>query len=297
MKFMNFSMPGNRDVRLGAQIDGHCLDLTAANRAGQVDFETASLLKGIIHKENGVPDLEGRLAGINMDSMEEFMIPLSDVQPRPPVFHPQKIIGIGLNYRDHANEVGLEEPKEPLLFAMFASAIIGHNEEIAIPAMSQKIDYEAELGVIIGRRGRHVSSEKAVDYVAGYTIVNDVSARDLQFSDGQWIRGKSFDTFAPIGPCMASTSLLGDGDGLNIQLRLNGQTMQDSNTRNLIFKVPDLVSYISRVMTIEPGDIIATGTPAGVGFKRQPPVYLQPGDVVEIDLEGIGTLRNTVVRE
>ena len=297
MKFMNFSLPGNPDFRLGVQVDERCLDLTAAHRAGQLDFLTAALLEDVIHQENGIPDLEGRLASVDLNSLEGFTIPLSEVQPRPPVLHPQKIIGIGLNYRDHAQEVGRKEPKAPLLFAMFANAIIGHNEAIVIPAITQKVDYEAELGVIIGRRGRHVPIEKAVDYVAGYTIVNDVSARDLQSADSQWIRGKSFDTFAPMGPCMVPTSVLGDGDGLDIQLRLNGQTMQKSNTRHLIFKVPDLISYISGVMTIEPGDVISTGTPGGVGFKHDPPAFLQPGDVVEIDLEGIGTLRNTVVRE
>ena len=297
MKFMNFSLPGNPDFRLGVQVDEGCLDLTAAQRAGQFDFRTATLLEDVIHQENGIPDLEGRLASVDLNSLEGFTIPLSEIQPRPPVLHPQKIIGIGLNYRDHAKEVGGKEPTEPLLFAMFANTIIGHDEDIVIPSMSQKVDYEAELGVIIGRRGRHVPVRKALDYVAGYTIVNDVSARDLQFADNQWIRGKSFDTFAPMGPCMVPTSVLGDGDGLDIQLRLNGQTMQKSNTRHLIFNVPHLVSYISRVMTIEPGDVISTGTPGGVGFKHNPPVFLQPGDVVEIDLEGIGTLRNTVVRE
>ncbi len=163
--------------------------------------------------------------------------------------------------------------------------------------MSDQIDFEAEMGVVIGRRGRHIPVGEALDYIAGYTIVNDVSARDLQFSDNQWIRGKTFDTFAPIGPCMVTTTDLSDGDGLAIALRLNGVTMQESNTRNLIFKVPELVSYISRVLTLEPGDVIATGTPAGVGFTRTPPVFMQPGDVVEIDLEGVGTLRNRVAKE
>ena len=218
-------------------------------------------------------------------------------RPRQPVFTPQKLIGIGLNYHDHAKEVGKTLPKEPLLFAMYPNAVIGYDDTIAIPAMSDKIDYEAELGVIIGRRGRHIPVDEAVDYVAGYTIINDVSARDLQTSDSQWIRGKSFDTFAPMGPCMVGTSVLGDGDGLDIRLRLNGETMQDSNTRNLIFKVPDLVSYISRIMTLEPGDVISTGTPSGVGVGRKPQVFLKPGDVVEVEVEGIGTLRNAVIKE
>ena len=170
----------------------------------------------------------------------------------------------------------------------------GHEDAIEIPEMSKKVDYEAELGVVIGRRGRHIPVDEAVDYVAGYTVLHDVSARDLQFSDSQWIRGKTFDTFAPIGPCLVSSRILGSGAGLDIQLRLNGKTMQNSNTNNLIFNVPELIAYSSRVMTLEPGDVIATGTPSGVGFKRKPPVFLKSGDVVEIDIEGIGTLRNTV---
>jgi 2-keto-4-pentenoate hydratase/2-oxohepta-3-ene-1,7-dioic acid hydratase in catechol pathway len=160
--------------------------------------------------------------------------------------------------------------------------------------MSDQIDYEAELAVVIGRRARYVSAENAVQHVAGYTIFNDVSARDLQFSDGQWVRAKSFDTFAPMGPYLVTPDALGDGDGLDIELRLNGKTMQKSNTGNLIFKVPELVSYISKVMTLEVGDVIATGTPAGVGFVRNPQVFMKPADVVEIDIEGIGQLRNSV---
>ena len=157
------------------------------------------------------------------------------------------------------------------------------------------MDYEAELGVIIGRRARQVSRQAAPDHVAGYTIINDVSARDLQFSDGQWLRAKSFDTFAPMGPYLVTRNTLADADGLGIELRLNGKTMQKSNTRNMVFKVADLVSYISEVMTLEVGDVIATGTPGGVGFVRNPQVFMKPGDIVEIEIEGIGVLRNSVV--
>ena len=291
---MNFSTSGSDEVRLGLMVDAGCLDLRAAQL---VEQDTATRLEDILRQENGLERLEGRLASTDIASLKEFTIPSGGFRPRQPVFAPQKIIGIGLNYRDHAAEVGKEPPIEPLLFAMYPNALIGPDDEIAIPAMSDKIDYEAELGVIIGRSGRHIPVDKAIDYVAGYTIVNDVSARDLQRSDSQWIRGKSFDTFAPMGPCMVPASVLGDGDGLGIRLRLNGKTMQDSNTRNLIFNVRNLVSYISRVMTLEPGDVISTGTPAGVGVGRTPQVFLKPGDVVEIDLEQIGTLGNTVIRE
>jgi acylpyruvate hydrolase len=177
---------------------------------------------------------------------------------------------------------------------MYANAIIGPEESIVIPPMSQKIDYEAELAVVMGRRARHVSVENALDYVAGYTIVNDVSARDLQRSDGQWLRAKSFETFAPMGPYLVTKEQLGSADGLSIQLRLNGKTMQNSNTRNLLFKVPDLISHISKIMTLEVGDVISTGTPGGVGFARDPQVFMKPGDIVEVEVEGIGILRNSV---
>ena len=178
---------------------------------------------------------------------------------------------------------------------MYANAIIGPNQAIVIPPMSKQVDYEAELAVVIGTRARHVPPGEALQHVAGYTIVHDVSARDLQFSDGQWLRAKSFDTFAPIGPYLVTRSALGDADGLDIALRLNGQTLQKSNTRNLIFKVPALVSHISKVMTLEAGDVIATGTPGGVGFTRNPPIFMKPDDVAEIEIEGIGVLRNPVV--
>ena len=297
MKFMNFSMPGSEDVRLGLMQEGGCLDLSAAHSGGQVVLETATLLDDVLRGNNGLQGLEKRLSAINLNSMAEFVIPTGGFRPRQPVFAPQKVIGIGLNYHDHAKEVRKTLPSQPLLFAMYPNAVIGYDDAIVIPAMSDKIDYEAELGVIIGRRGRHIRVEDAIDYVAGYTIVNDVSARDLQSSDSQWIRGKSFDTFAPMGPCVVGTSALGDGDGLDIRLRLNGETMQDSNTRNMIFKVPDLVSYISQIMTLEPGDVISTGTPSGVGVGRKPQVFLKPGDVVEVELEGVGTLRNAVKKE
>ncbi len=298
MKFMNFCRGEGDAVRLGSEIGQHCLDVTGAISAGHIQFNNVSSVEGALHSEGGIEALEkqlhrmeGKLSGLG----NELLIPTSELRLRQPVFHPEKIIGIGLNYHDHADEVAMTKPEQPMLFAMFANTIIGPGDSVVIPEISSQIDFEAEMGVVIGRRGRHIAVEEAIEHVAGYTIVNDVSARDLQFSDNQWIRGKSFDTFAPIGPCLVTTSDLGDGDGLRISLRLNGETMQDSNTSNLIFKVAELVSYTSRVLTLAPGDVIATGTPAGVGFTRKPPVFMKPGDVVEIDLEGVGTLRNTVV--
>jgi len=227
--------------------------------------------------------------------IQSYLFRESDVTFRSPITHPSKVIGIGLNYRDHVEEIKGQIPKQPLLFAMYANAIIGPEEGIVTPPVSKQVDYEAELAVVIGRRTRQVSREEAIDYVAGYTIFNDVSARDLQFSDGQWVRAKSFDTFAPMGPYLVTKNTLGDADRLAIELRLNGKTMQKSHTGNLIFKVPELISYISHAMTLEVGDVIATGTPGGVGFVRNPQVFMKPGDVVEIEIEGIGLLKNRVV--
>jgi len=197
---------------------------------------------------------------------------------------PTKIIALGLNYRDHARELGMKLPEEPLLFLKPPSAVIGPEEKIILPPQSQRVDYEAELAVVIGRRAKDVSPEKALDYVLGYTCFNDVTARDLQQKDGQWTRAKGFDTFAPFGPWI-ETDL--DPSDLRVEAYLNGKCRQSSSTRELVFPVPEIVSYVSRVMTLLPGDVIATGTPPGIG-------PLKPGDVIEIRVEGIGTLRNYV---
>jgi len=294
---MNFSLPDIPETRLGVGIGDRCLDLEAARAAGKIRMPEGARLEDVLRSADGLPYLESQLDETTMAAMIAFMVPLSGIRFRAPVLHPAKVIGIGLNYHDHAKEVKMAEPAEPILFGMYPNTIIGPETPIEVPRLSRKIDYEAELAVVIGRRGRHIPVSQAVDHVAGYTILNDVSARDLQMSDNQWIRGKSFDTFCPTGPYLVSTAGLREGNDLDIRLRLNGKTMQDSNTRNLIFKVPQLVAFISEVMTLEPGDIIATGTPGGVGFARKPPVWLTPGDVVEIEIEGIGVLRNPVAHE
>jgi acylpyruvate hydrolase len=302
VKFINFSRSTNpSEIRVGCQHGSLCLDVSDAIQHDVLKFpRSVSRIEDMLSVGSGLETLESQLHALmnepsaSSTELRRFLFDESTVVLQAPVLRPQKLIGIGLNYRDHAEETKMELPKEPLLFAMYSNAITAPNRSIVIPAMSRKIDYEAELAVVMGSRARHVSAEEALQHVAGYTIVNDVSARDLQRADGQWLRAKSFDTFAPMGPCLATRSSLGDADGLAIELRLNGQTMQKSNTRNLIFKVPALVSHISKVMTLEAGDVISTGTPAGVGFTRKPPVYLQPGDVVEIEIEGIGILKNPV---
>ncbi len=214
-----------------------------------------------------------------------------------PIPRPPKVICIGLNYRDHAAESKLAIPEVPTMFAKFPTAVVGPGHPIVLPRNSTKPDYEAEFAVVIGRRGRHVAEDRWRDYVFGYTILNDVSARDFQMATSQWMIGKTFDTFAPIGPAIVTADEIADPHNLRISLTINGETMQDSNTGNLIFKLPQLIAYLSSVFTLEPGDIIATGTPAGVGFARKPPRWLQPGDEVRIQIEGIGELVNPVVAE
>ncbi len=212
-----------------------------------------------------------------------------------PVPRPGKIICIGLNYRDHAAESRMPIPEHPIVFSKFPTCVVAPGEHVVLPAASTQVDYEAELAVVIGRRARNVGADRALDYVLGYTAFNDVSARDFQFSDGQWQRGKSCDTFAPMGPQIITTDVITDPHKLSIKFLLNGRTMQDSNTDQLIFGVPELVEFISRTTTLEPGDVIATGTPAGVGFARKPPVFLRPGDNMEVVIDSIGTLNNPVV--
>jgi 2-keto-4-pentenoate hydratase/2-oxohepta-3-ene-1,7-dioic acid hydratase in catechol pathway len=214
-----------------------------------------------------------------------------------PLLHPQKIIGVGLNYGDHCRENHLEPPKKPITFAKYPSAIIGPEEAIDLhPECTQQVDYEAELGVVIGKVTRQVSREEAMASVAGYTIINDVSARDIQFSEGQWVRAKSLDTFCPLGPVLVSRDEIPNPHSLEISCTLGGETVQHSNTRHLLFDVPYLVSFLSQGSTLLPGDVISTGTPGGVGYYRKPQRFLMEGDTVQIEIEQIGVLRNPVVR-
>jgi len=208
---------------------------------------------------------------------------------------PGKVICIGLNYRDHAAESNMPLPEKPVVFSKFSTAVIAPGEPVVLPAGSHQVDYEAELAIVIGRHAKNVSADQAYDYVLGYTAFNDVTARDFQFADGQWQRGKSCDTFAPMGQAIVTTDVITDPHKLSIRLTLNGQTMQDSNTDQLIFSVPQLIEFISESITLEPGDVIATGTPPGVGFARTPPVFLKPGDEMEVLIEGIGGLGNPIV--
>jgi 2-keto-4-pentenoate hydratase/2-oxohepta-3-ene-1,7-dioic acid hydratase in catechol pathway len=212
-----------------------------------------------------------------------------------PIPDPPKIVCLGLNYRDHAIETGAKIPAEPILFSKYPTAIVGPEAPILLPPASAEVDYEAELVVVVGVGGRDIPRERAWGHVAGYTVGHDVSARDWQLrKGGQWMAGKTFDTFAPIGPALVTADEVADPHALGIRLRLNGETMQDSSTSQLIFRVDEVIAYLSQIFTLEPGDLIFTGTPPGVGMARKPPVWLKPGDFVEVEIDGLGTLRNPV---
>ena len=223
--------------------------------------------------------------------------PLSAVKLAAPVARPSKIICLGLNYADHAAETGNPKPTIPILFPKFASTIIATGEPIVLPKASEKVDYEVELAFVIGKTARNVPLERAYDYVAGYMMLNDVSARDLQSETSQWLRGKSPDTFAPTGPWLVTKDEVADPQTLDVKLWVNGELRQKSNTKQLIFDVPFLVHHISKTITLSPGDIISTGTPSGVGAAMKPPCFLAPGDVVRLEIAGLGVLENPVVAE
>ncbi len=251
---------------------------------------------------------DGNVVPLGSSSMIEYIerggkpsgegVALERVKLHAPISRPAKIIGIGLNYEDHAEETGQSLPEKPIVFAKYPNTIADPGDAIRVPSITEKPDYEAELAVVIGQRAKNVSESEALDYVFGYMNANDVSSRDLQFSEGgQWTRSKSIDTFSPIGPYIATTDEVPDPQKLSVRCVLNGETMQNGNTSDMIFSVAHIVSFLSTGMTLEPGDIIMTGTPAGVGSARDPQVWLKDGDEVTIEVEGLGTLTNPVKAE
>jgi len=255
----------------------------------------------------GFDDLLSVLAG-GADALERVrrwlydppwgdIVKAADVALRAPLPRPPKIICVGLNYREHAREAHMDMPEVPTIFAKFPNAAIGCGEPIVLPKNSAKPDYEAEMALIIGKHGRHIPAGEWREYVFGYTNFNDVSARDFQMRTSQWMIGKTFDTFAPMGPAIVTADEVADPHALDISTTINGEVLQHSNTSDLIFKIPELIAYLSSVFTLEPGDVIATGTPSGVGFARKPPRWLVPGDEVVVRVEGLGDLRNPVVAE
>lgn len=287
MRLVQYIVRG--EIRLGVVIADRVVDVRkAANSAGLDAKAFASTLALL---EAG----EEALTFVRTLNDESDGVPLSDVRLACPVAS-RKIVAVGLNYKDHAIEAGLKIPIAPLCFAKFTSSLSGPFDPIQLPAEDSQVDFEGELGVIIGRKAQHVGESDAMAHVAGYIVFNDVSARKWQFDDGQWTRGKSCDTFAPNGPFLVTADEIPDPGALRITTRLNGAVMQDSNTNQLIFNIPKIVSYFSHSFTLDPGDLIATGTPAGVGFSRKPPVYLNNGDVVEVEIERIGRISNRVQR-
>ncbi|GLB61501.1 fumarylacetoacetate hydrolase family protein [Cytobacillus sp. NCCP-133] len=249
-------------------------------------------LRTFIEKSEELLPLAEKLIGQEVN--EAAVFPVSDIKILPPIPAPEKIICVGLNYIDHCRETGMEPPASPVIFSKYANAIVGHNDAVEIPVNSNEVDFEAELAVVIGKEAKRVTEEEANEYIFGYTIMNDISARDLQFKDGQWSRGKTADTFAPTGPVIVTKEEAGNPHNLSISLELNGEIMQDSNTSNLIFTIPQIISFLSQSMTLKPGDVIATGTPPGVGMGRDPKVWLKDGDKMSITIENIGTLSNYV---
>jgi 2-keto-4-pentenoate hydratase/2-oxohepta-3-ene-1,7-dioic acid hydratase in catechol pathway len=289
MKLGQFELPDHTEARAGAITEGVVVDLAdAGERAGvALPSETCELF-GVWNWREKV-DLAVEYA----TEADEAIYPRSDATAAAPITDPQKIIAIGLNYMDHADEGGMDLPESPLIFSKFSQAIVGPNDAVEWdPGLTAEVDYEAELVAIIGDRARNVDVDEALEYVAGYTVGNDVSARDLQMSDEQWVRGKSLDTFAPLGPHIVTPDELDDVESLDIWTEVNGERLQDANTDQLIFSIAELVSFCSEAFTLEPGDVIFTGTPDGVGYFREPQILLDDGDTMTVAVEGIGELTN-----
>jgi 2-keto-4-pentenoate hydratase/2-oxohepta-3-ene-1,7-dioic acid hydratase in catechol pathway len=292
----------NEDVTVALLIKDRVVTLSSLATANQVDQGPNWLtdnpqMRDIIERGDqalaDIAHLIERSSSI-FEKNDRFGDPVDSGSFLPPVY-PSKVVAIGRNYVDHAIEGGAEPPSAPLIFNKLPNSVSSHNAPIVLHKISAQVDYEAELAVVIGRRATRVSENEALKYVFGYTPINDVSARDLQFGDGQWVRGKSLDSFAPFGPFITTRDEIPNVQNLKIEGRLNGEVMQSSNTSKMIFGVAYLVSYISQAITLEPGDVIATGTPDGVGIFRKPPVLLKSGDVYEVAIEGLVTLRNPVI--
>jgi 2-keto-4-pentenoate hydratase/2-oxohepta-3-ene-1,7-dioic acid hydratase in catechol pathway len=273
--------------RAAAVVGDRYIDLNATNAA--VPASVRLILEAGPAALRAAADAAGQPGAVTLDASKVTLL--------PPVPDPPKIVCMGLNYRDHAAESGAPIPKEPILFSKYATTLVGHGQPIVLPPVSQEVDYEAELVVVVGKAGKNIKEQDAMGHVAGYTVGHDVSARDWQLKkDGkQWMVGKTFDTFAPIGPHLVTADEVPDPHALAIKLRLNGQTMQDSTTGQMIFTVGWTLAYLSQVFTLQPGDLIFTGTPPGVGFAKKPPLFLKPGDVAEVEIERLGVLRNPVV--
>src|SRR2546426_9659940 len=315
MRLVTYQYEGQS--RIGAQLDADVIDLNRAYHAAiqhignadelavagmRVPSDMVDLLKGgdssLKAAQKALDFVRSQLKG-NDNALKQHGIvyAIDSVSLLQPVLRPGKVICLGLNYRDHAKEVGMAIPEYPVLFHKVAGSLIGHNQPVVVPRTSSKIDFEGELAIIIGRRGKYIAEHEALSYIAGYTIGNDVSARDLQFRTSQWTTGKMLDTFGPLGPALVTRDEVADPNQLAIKTTLNGQVMQEGNTADMIFRVPFIVSYISEIATLEPGDVILTGTPPGIGNTRTPQVFMKPGDTITVEIEHVGKLTNPVVGE
>lgn len=313
------SYRSDEGIRIAAEVGGMAVDLNLAHQAqlrasDRVDFrepwehreranrELPSDMMRFLEADKGAWD-RARAIVEAWKSLPEVLdgrrvlLPLDQLRLAAPVPKPYKLIGIGLNYSDHAAESNMKVPDEPIFFAKFANTVIAPDEPIVYPSVTNELDYEVELAFVIGKPGKRILEERALEHVFGYTVINDVSARDLQFKDGHWIKGKTLDTFSPMGPALVTADEIPDPQRLRLTLDVNGERKQNGSTDKMIFGVASLVAYLSTLMTLEPGDVVFTGTPPGVGFGRRPQVYLKPGDVVNAWVEGIGTLTNPIVRE
>ena len=283
MKLVTFTHA--RTTRIGIAIGDDVVDLTAA--APDLPRDMLAFL------EAGNDAMAAAHAAIG----SEHRIPVADVQLEAPITRPPKFLAVGLNYADHVAEAGLETPENPMIFNKQSTCVTGPTDPIHVPKVSHVLDYEGELGIVIGRHARHVSRDDAADYIAGYVVVNDASVRDWQFRTPTWTLGKSFDTHGPIGPWIVTTDELTDPHQSALRTYVNDELRQESNTKHLIFNCFELVEYLTKAFTLEPGDIIATGTPSGIGVIMKPPQLLKEGDVVRIEIEGIGQIENPVINE
>ncbi len=289
MKLVTYK-PRGANAQLGAIVDGKVINLAEA-AGGALPNDMLAFL------QLGDAGLKAAKKVATKKVAADHGVALDDVKLMSPITNPNKVVAIGLNYLDHIKESNAAVPKIPIMFTKYTTSIIGDGDEVRWdPTISEKVDWEVELAVVIGKAAYRVSEEDALSYVVGYTVCNDVSARDLQTERGdQWIRGKSLDTFCPLGPCIATKDEIADPHNLKLKTTVNGKVMQDSNTSQLLFKVPYLISYLSQAFTLLPGDVIITGTPPGVGMGMKPPVYLKDGDVMTVEVEGIGQLTNPCV--
>jgi 2-keto-4-pentenoate hydratase/2-oxohepta-3-ene-1,7-dioic acid hydratase in catechol pathway len=280
MRFVTYTESGRSEARVGLVTADRVADVSSLGYPTMLDL------------------LEGGPAALDKVRAAKLeTVAMASVKLLAPIPRPRKLICVGLNYRDHAEETGSEIPAVATIFNKFATSVIGPGEAIVLPKVSSKPDYEAEFAFVIGKGGRHIQEAAWEDHVFGYTIVNDVSARDYQRATTQWLMGKTFDTFAPMGPWIVTKDEISDPHDVDVRMVINGEILQNGNTRNLIFKIPYLISFLSSVFTLEPGDVVSTGTPAGVGAARTPPRWLLPGDDVVVEIPAVGKLRNPVVAE